>query len=127
VAWSAAPDTEAVEYYNIGLNHFFITASAEEARIVDEGGAGPGWVRTGRSFQVWQKAEAAPRDARAVCRFYSAVANSHFYTASNEECEGLRSAKAGWTYEGRVFYVQAPRQGQCAPGTVPMMRLYNDG
>lgn len=126
-AWAAAPDTEAVEYYNVDLNHYFITATATEARIVDEGGAGPGWVRTGRSFQAWLKREAAPADARPVCRFYSAIANSHFYTGDAAECDSLRPGDRGWQYEGVGFYAQVPVNGKCADGTIPMQRLYNNG
>lgn len=126
-AWAAAPDTEAVEYYNVGLNHYFVTATASEARIIDEGGAGPGWVRTGRSFQAWLKREDAPAHARAVCRFYSAIANSHFYTGDPAECDGLRSRDLGWQYEGIGFYAQVPLDGQCPAGTVSMQRLYNNG
>lgn len=126
-ALAAAPDTEAVEFYNVDLNHYFITASAGDARYVDEGRAGAGWVRTGRSFQAWLKREDAPADARPVCRFYSAIANSHFYTATTSECDWLRSADYGWQYEGVGFYVQVPANGQCAEGTVAMHRLYNNG
>ncbi len=126
-AWPALPDTEAVEYYNVGINHYFITAMASEVAIIESGGAGPGWVRTGRSFQAWLKREEAPADAQAVCRFYSPIANSHFYTASAGECAGLRSENTGWQYEGVGFYVQTPQEGRCAAGNVAIQRLYNSG
>lgn len=126
-ALAGAPDTEAVEFYNIHLNHYFVTATAAEAGIVEAGGAGDGWVRTGRSFPAWLSRAAAPADAQPVCRFYSAGANSHFYTASAAECEGLKASSSGWQYEGIGFYVQAPRNGQCDAGTVAMKRVYNDG
>ena len=124
---AAAPDTEAVEFYNIHLNHYFVTATASEAGGIDAGAAGEGWVRTGRSFQAWLDRAKAPADALPVCRFYSAGANSHFYTASPGECEGLKAPGSGWQYEGIAFYAQVPAQGQCAIGTVAMQRVYNDG
>lgn len=126
-AWAAPPDTEAVEFYNVNLNHYFITASAPEAAIIEAGGAGPGWVRTGRSFQAWQKQGDAPADAQPVCRFYSSIANSHFYTANAGECSWLQSGNHGWEYEGVAFYMQVPRDGRCAPGTVALQRIYNYG
>ena len=127
VATAAAPDTEVVEYYNTITNHYFITATASEAGLIDRGAAGAGWVRTGRSFQAWLQKAAAPVDAAPVCRFYSAGANSHFYTAGAEECAFLKGNDVGWTYEGIAFHIQAPASGRCPAGTVEMLRLYNDG
>lgn len=126
-AWAAPPDTEAVEFYNVNLNHYFITATASDAAVIEAGGAGPGWVRTGRSFQAWQKQANAPADAQPVCRFYSSIANSHFYTANAGECRWLRSGNYGWQYEGVAFHMQTPQNSQCPPGTVALQRLYNNG
>lgn len=126
-AWAAPPDTEAVEFYNVNLNHYFITATASDAAFIEAGGAGPGWVRTGRSFQAWQKQVDAPADAQPVCRFYSSIANSHFYTANAGECSWLRSGNYGWQYEGVAFHVQPPQNGQCPSGTVALQRIYNNG
>src|SRR5512137_2608090 len=94
VAQAAEPDTQAIEYYNKQLGHYFITTTAAEAMAIDHGGAGPGWVRTGRSFPAWLDKAAAPADAAAVCRFYSTAANSHFYTASTQECQYLKDLEA---------------------------------
>ncbi len=140
-ARAAAPDTEAVEFYNAATGHYFITASASEAVGVDAGAAGPGWLRTGRSFQAWTTRSVAPADASPVCRFYSSGANSHFYTASANECAQLKSMEAaerrqaaasgapvrGWAYEGIAFYVEAPGSGGCPAGTSSLVRLYNNG
>jgi hypothetical protein len=138
-AWAraAAPDTEAVEFYNTTLGHYFVTTSASEALGIDAGAAGAGWVRTGRSFQAWTTKSAAPADAQAVCRFYSSGANSHFYTASPDECLQLRGMEAadraqtggtqGWSYEGTAFFIQVPQSGQCSSGTTKLTRVYNNG
>ena len=136
-AQAAAPDTQAIEYYNKQLNHYFITSTAVEARTIDHGGAGPGWVRTGRTFPAWLDKAAAPADAAGVCRFYSTAANSHFYTASTQECELLKGQEAaerrssgtvrGWSYEGIAFQIQVPVNGQCPAGTEPVSRVYNNG
>jgi hypothetical protein len=138
-AWAhaAAPDTEAVEFYNTALGHYFVTTSASEALGIDAGAAGPGWVRTGRSFQAWSSKSTAPAAAQAVCRFYSTGANSHFYTASADECLELRGMEAaeraqtggvkGWSYEGVAFFIEVPQSGQCAAGSTKLVRLYNNG
>ena len=135
-AQAAAPDTEAVEFYNVKLNHFFVTANAAEARGIDAGAAGPGWVRTGRSFQAWSRKSAAPPTAKPVCRFYSPAANSHFYTADAGECSYLQSLHAsqraagnasGWGYEGTAFHIQSPTAGACPAGSTVLNRVYNNG
>jgi hypothetical protein len=124
---AAGPDTEAVEFYNTFTNHYFVTATASEAGAIERGAAGPGWLRTGRSFQAWLTRANAPADAMPVCRFYSPVANSHFYTAGSDECASLKRGNSGWGYEGIGFYIQAAVNGQCPAGTVQLMRMYNDG
>ena len=136
-ALASAPDTEAVEFYNSVTKHFFITATASEASIVDGRGAGEGWMRTGRSFQAWLTKSGAPADAQPVCRFYSFGANSHFYTAGAGECEYLKTLEArersasarvlGWQYEGTAFYILTPKSGQCPTGTTELTRVYNNG
>ena len=140
-AHSAEPETEAVEYYNRSLNHYFITATASEAKIVDDGAAGEGWVRTGRSFQAWLDPSNAPANAAGVCRFYSRGANSHFYTADAGECEFLKSLEAeerrsaqstgaaitGWQYEGVAFRIESPSGNSCPAGTTAISRVYNQG
>lgn len=136
-ATAATPDTEAVEFYNAVLNHYFVTATASEVQSLESGAAGPGWLRTGRSFAAWLGKSTAPADAQPVCRFYSVGANSHFYTASAGECATLKQLEAqerasggtvlGWQYEGIAFYVQTPAQAQCPAGTVTITRVYNNG
>jgi hypothetical protein len=140
-AQSAEPETEAVEYFNRSLNHYFITATAAEARMIDDGAAGEGWVRTGRSFQAWLDPANAPANASGVCRFYSRGANSHFYTANAGECEYLKSLEAderrqaqstgaairGWQFEGVAFRIESPTGDSCPAGTTAVTRVYNNG
>lgn len=138
---AAEPETRAVEYYHPALKHYFITASALEARIVDTGGAGEGWVRTGRSFGAWMSPDAAPAGASIVYRFYSPGANSHFYSADEGEVRWLRDLEAkerasiagtnksfmGWGFEGAAFFAMTPKNGTCAAGTEAIKRAYNRG
>ena len=112
------------EFYNTNLKHYFRTASADEANAIDNGAAGPGWVRTGDNLTAFAAGIAAP--GFDVCRFYTPGANSHFYTAFADECAGLKSPSSGWVYEGLSFRIQLPAGSTCGAGTIPVYRLYNN-
>jgi hypothetical protein len=109
-----------VEFFNTLLKHYFVTYDGQEARGIDNGGAGEGWVRTGQS--TFKTGGTTP-----VCRFYGTPgigSNSHFFTVSADECE-LVKRDVGWTYEGIGFYATPAVNGQCAAGLQPVYRLYN--
>ena len=117
-----------VEYFNINLRHYFDTASTAEMTSLDNGGAGPGWQRTGNDFRAWVPDSGVPVGAVPVCRFYGRPGrgpNSHFYTADQDECAAVK-ADAGWMYEGIAFYVMPPGNGRCVD-SVPIYRSYNNG
>ena len=61
--YAAGPDTEVVEFYNTVIGHYFITGSARDVRLIEEGAAGAGWVKTGRTFQAWSDPTQAPPGA----------------------------------------------------------------
>ena len=124
-ALAAEPTGTAVEYYNTTLRHYFITASPGEMQVVESGGAGPGWVRTGGQFGVFRDPADAP-SLSPVCRFYAPGPNSHFYTADPGDCEYVKTL-GGWIYEGVAFYVERPVNGACGAGTTPVYRTYNNG
>lgn len=132
-------DGTVVEYVNTldfpGApgGHYFYTADPAEQAWIDAGGAG--WfVRTGRSF--------ASGGFVPVCRFYGSMSpgpNSHFFTASEIECIGLKAMQLTptpatvqqWNYEGPGFYSVVPvpdaqGQMQCMAGTEPVYRAYNN-
>jgi hypothetical protein len=119
-----------VEFYNATLDHYFITAEPLEASAIDNGSAGPGWVRTGLSFRQGGDHE--------VCRFYGSLfpgPNSHFYTAFEEECYNLKQLAIvtpgfvpRWYFESIAFMTTRPfNNGACPAGTIPVYRAYNDG
>ena len=119
----------AVEYYDRALDHYFITASAQEISDLDSGVHG-GWERTGLRFLAYQTQ--AP-GTNPVCRFYRTpgYGDSHFYSASPDECQAVIAhpeTYPGWTYEsGNVFYIALPdpASGSCAGGTQPVWRFFN--
>ncbi len=118
-----------VEFYNANLDHYFITADANEAAAIDEGSAGPGWIRTGGSFKSG--------GSTPVCRLYGSQVpgpNSHFYTLAGAECDGLKQLQATtpasqkrWNFESLDFISSSPTNGACPTGTVPVYRAYNNG
>lgn len=127
---NAAGEARAVEFWNEHLDHYFMAAGQGEIDGILSGAAGPGWHRTGESFKVWPQ---MPADtfvaAGPVCRFYGVPAggpNSHFFTASTQECEIVKSA-GGWFYEGIGFYIRPvgnPRR--CPDGYLSVNRAYNN-
>ena len=107
-----------------------MTADAVEAEGIDNGAAGPGWVRTNAMFNAWNTAADAPYNASQVYRFYGTPKtgpNSHFYTISSAEFANVLLDR-GWTYEyGNWFWTIAPTApGQCPATTTPVYRTYND-
>ena len=130
-AYTIARDVpvDVVEFHNMVLDHYFMTAAAEEAIGIDHGAAGPGWARTGFSFKAWLSASAAPPGVRPVCRFYGTPGigpNSHFYTIDPDECAAVQR-DPGWTLEATdVYYLYAPSGGGCSDGKRPVDRAYNN-
>ncbi|MBK9605856.1 MAG: hypothetical protein IPO58_05285 [Betaproteobacteria bacterium] len=123
------------EFYNAALKHYFRTADPGEAAAIDNGAAGPGWSRTGDDFKAWA-AFAYPNEGRQVCRFYGSMVpgpNSHFYTASAAECNGLKSLAVRtpngvprWNYEGLSFAIALPGDAGCGATQVGIYRAYNN-
>ena len=121
----------AVEFYNAGINHYFMTASPDEATFLDNKPSW-GWARTGKTFNVWLTQASAPGSASPVCRFFGVFSNgtvgSHFYTADPGECAYVKSRLDwGWGYENDAFYAVKPTGGSCPSGTSPVYRTYNNG
>ncbi|MEP7084730.1 MAG: choice-of-anchor D domain-containing protein, partial [Betaproteobacteria bacterium] len=112
-----------VEYYNPELDNYFITADANEQVFVDSGAVGR-WLRTGNEFRSGGETQ--------VCRFYGNEAvnaangrvygpNSHFYTAAQSECDGLKAAYTAtapsWKFESLDFSTTRLGGSACATGT----------
>ena len=113
------------ELYNTSTNHYFRTASPEEVAGIAAGSAGPGWIRTWDDFSAYVALGGAT--GNDVCRFYSYTSNSHFYTASDVECNGLRYTTNEWKYEGLSFRIPMSfAGGPCGTGQKPVYRLYNN-
>jgi hypothetical protein len=126
---TSVPNTSiVVEYYNSGLDHYFMTQSPLEINDLDTG-VFPGWERTGLRFLAYT---AQVPGSSPVCRFYRApgYGDSHFYSASPSECSVLinNPKYPGWIFESpNVFYIVQPDQttGACAVGTHPLWRFFH--
>lgn len=124
-------ETRALEFHNTFLDHYFLAAGQDEIDSIRNGGAGEGWELTGESFKVWPQ---MPPDTFTavgpVCRFYGRPAggpNSHFFTASASECDGVKR-QGGWFYEGIGFYIRpVGADGKCPDGFLSVNRAYNNG
>jgi hypothetical protein len=132
---AAGPATvPVIEYYNQGLDHYFMTASPSDISALD-GGQFFGWARTGETFKAYptQVLSTVP-----VCRFFIPPehGSSHFFSAKASDCAALLAAAAdpahnpsfsGYIEEdAAAFYITPPdATGNCPTGTVPVFRLWN--
>ena len=142
--FGSPPTVAVVEYYNVYLDHYFLTATPSEMDAIAHGSAGPGWVRTGWTFQAYPVGETGAGYSPGcvgvnntcgvpVARFYGKPGgpNSHFYTADPAEAAGLEVAQSEWQLERNEFDIDVPDgrdgAGSCPSGLVPVYRLYNNG
>ncbi|HEX5862884.1 MAG TPA: hypothetical protein VF014_01205, partial [Casimicrobiaceae bacterium] len=121
---SAVP---VIEYYWASRDHYFMTANPVEIAALDAAAPG-GWARTGQSFGAY--AQATGITSRA-CRFYipAAYGDSHYFSASPEECAAVQVKFPVFTYETQnAFYIDLPdvNTGACPAGTAPVYRLWNN-
>lgn len=119
------PLVTVTEFYQPDLDHYFLTARAEDVAMLDTGAFGR-WDRSGQRFQAWSNAGAAA-GLKPVCRFWAAGSGAHYYTVDAAECEQIKalekqgraeaaaakSVYTGFQYEGTAFYAVAPVEGRC--------------
>jgi len=125
---TTATAVEVIEYFNIGLNKYFITGRTAEQAALD--GVPAAFRRTGARFTAWAAA-GAPEGTEPICRFYLPPAkggpNSHFY-GRPADCD-LVSATGNpvFEYEGEDFAVAIPVNGVC-PSSTPftVYRSFNN-
>ena len=115
-----------IEYYNVGIDHYFLTDDTQEQSAIEAGKAGPGWVRTGQSFTAYLTSTCSGT-CFPVARFYAPSVNTHFFTLDAAEAEILRRPDSGWFSEGIAFYADPPSAtGTCGTFETPIHRLYNN-
>jgi hypothetical protein len=133
-------DISAIEYYNATLDHYFVTALADEIDAIDAGRLS-GWQRTGERFVVSGGLNTWPDLNRAVCRFYipPGAGDSHVLSASADECAEIHARFDGFLLETTAAFYAAlpdPGTGVCPKitylglgfpvfPTTPVYRLWN--
>jgi len=118
---------DVIEYYHAAWDHYFVTAIADEIAKLDAG-VFVGWARTGLKFKAYAANTAGSAN---VCRFFSTSfgeRSSHFYTPFVTECAIVKQ-NVNWMLESEsVFAIPVPDlAGNCAAGTTPVYRYYNNG
>ena len=120
-----------VEFYNAGLDHYFITAIPDEIAKLDNG-TFRGWARTGQTFKAYGVGSSGRTGRRPVCREYGLPywgLDSHFYSASPDECMAtMVNTNGSWEIEAsEVFQMDLPDPvtGACPAGGVPVYRVWN--
>ncbi len=99
--------------------------------LFDVAGVPGGWARTGQQFKAYGVGSTGKTTRRPVCRIYglhSQGLNSHFYSASPDECFATLSNLGAWGLEAsEVFEMDLPdaTTGACPPGGVPVYRVWN--
>jgi hypothetical protein len=131
-SFGSVPDgpVTSVEFFNAGLDHYFISALAPDIDALDSGRLA-GWTRTGRSFRVHPTQASGGVSVGPVCRIYipPARGDSHFFSASPTEC-GETIAKFPFMVleTSSAFFVGLPDPitGACLAGEVPVYRVWNN-
>ena len=126
----APPGTvPVIEYYRSDLDHYFITASADEAAYYDTFLANV-WQRTGGVFYAYTSSLGAPAGAQPVCRYSAAgLINSNFWSADAGECASVgRNTANGWTLDTpQAFWIETPGfDGTCPDAEVPVYRFFDN-
>jgi Repeat of unknown function (DUF5648) len=129
--YSTSGIAPVVEFYNSGLDRYFLTQDTNEIQDLDIG-VHPGWLRTGQSFFAYIPGQSGGHVPPAY-RFYglpSARLDAHVFTmgASAETFNLMVGALSrSWkleTYDAFELYYP-DRDGSCRTGTVPVYRLWN--
>ncbi len=129
--YAAPPDLQVVEYFHRSSNHYFMTGSPDDQRLLDAAAASGQFARTGRSFSAWSTSAGAPIGSVPVARFFSPALASHVFTSNPADIATLRSLPvtatgAGFADEGIAFYAMQPDNKRCATGLKAIYRAYNN-
>jgi len=122
----------AHEFVNPSLGRHFFTAFDAEINVLDSGQIS-GWHQIyqdspgGTGFTGYRRRIDAM--SHETCRFYlPPPSDSHFFSASEDECKEVQARYPQFTLEtSNAMYAGVPNpvSGDCAPGLVPLFRLWN--
>jgi dienelactone hydrolase len=115
-----------IEYYNVSLDHYFITHIAGEIAILDAGVTIKGWSRTGKTFLAYL--DAAPGTS-PVCRFYIPPdkGDSHFFGRGTAECNATGQRNPTFVNEEPNFMQMfLPTAGVCPATSTQVFRVFSN-
>ncbi len=122
----AAVPVTLVEFYNLALDHYFLTWVSAEIELLDAGITIRGWVRTGKTIRALMNGVAG---SSAVCRIYipPGKGDGHYFGRDLAECNGTMAQNPTFILEEAAFFFLYPTTaGVCAKGTVPVYRVYSN-
>src|SRR5262249_17934156 len=105
--------SDVVEYYNAGLDHYFITWVADEIAKLDAGTVIKGWTRTGKTLKTYTTAQSG---TSPVCRYYIPPdkGDSHFFGRGTMECTETGAKNPSFILEDSTFMqMYLPTAGVC--------------
>jgi len=120
-----AATVDVIEFYNAGLDHYFITWVANEIHDLDAG-VHVGWARTGKSFKAYPSAQPGTSD---ICRYYipPAEGDSHFFGRGTVECNATGAAHPEFVLEDPKFMAMfLPDAGRCPERTTEVHRVFDN-
>jgi hypothetical protein len=115
-----------VEYFNVSLDHYFVTPLAGEQANLDAGLTPTRWTRTGKAFNAFESAGAS---TSPVCRFYipPSLGDSHFFGRGTAECDSTAAKNPSFVLEATAFvHMVLPTGGTCPAGTAPVYRVFSN-
>jgi hypothetical protein len=124
--YNFGPTVQVVEFYNQGLDHYFITWMGNEIALLDAGTTIKGWARTGQSFKAFVTAQASTTN---ICRIYIIPlrGDSHFFGRGQQECASTMAAHPDFVLEDSAFMAMfLPAAGNCPQGTVSVFRVFSN-
>ncbi len=124
-AAGAPSAVDVIEFYNAGLDHYFITYGAQEISDLDTG-VHKGWARTGQSFKAYTTPQAG---TSPVCRFYipPGKGDSHFFGRGTVECNATGAAHPDFDLEDPAFMQMfLPVAGVCPANTTEVYRVFSN-
>jgi len=115
-----------VEFYNVSLDHYFVTHDDFEIWSLDNAITSQGWERTG---ETWRVSSTPAIGTSPVCRFYipPEQGDSHFYGRGFAECVATATSHPSFVNESSAFFhVTLPLHGTCPPATRNLYRVFNN-
>jgi 6-phosphogluconolactonase (cycloisomerase 2 family) len=129
IAVASVPPNSSVlviEFYNAGLDHYFITWVADEIAKLDAGTVIKGWVRTNQSFRTYTTPQSGTSPVR---RYYipPALGDSHFFGRGTTECNATGQKNPSFVLEDPAFMQMfLPVAGACPANTVEIYRVFSN-